>query len=95
MSTKTPTVPTVKGVAEADYQAWRHHPVTIVFNTFLIDYSEALKREAWAILQGEARLDPEVLRTIAARARAATEMSDLPFSSMFDFYQQPEDDNAA
>lgn len=93
MSIKMQPVPTVKGVTEADYQMWRHHPVTIAFNTFLIDYSEALKREAWETLQAnpEVPLKPEYLRVIAARALAAIEMSDLPFSAMVHFYQKPEE----
>lgn len=88
--------PSIKGVVEADYQGWRHHPVSKVVLQYLKDYHLAMKEEAWHYLLGarSGKLDPEHLGEISGRAKAAWELADLPFEALVAFYQKEENDAA-
>ncbi len=83
----------VKGIAEADYQGWKHHPVSKVLLQYLRDYHLALKEEAWqCLLRGPAPAG--YLEEISGRARAVAELYELPFEAIVAFYQE-EETNAA
>ena len=81
----------LKGITRDDYQNWRHHPVTKVLHQFLKDHHVALKVRAWDLVLGDPKAD---LGELVGRAKALLEIVDLPFESMFSFYQQEETDAA-
>lgn len=79
----------LKGVTKADFQAHRHHPVSILLRRFLADYQESLRREAWDHLMGKRPkgvLDQSYLEEITGRVKACAEMADLPFEALEEFY---------
>lgn len=78
----------LKGVTKADWQAHRHHPVSILQRHFLEDYNKGLEAEAWAHLAGrrEGPVNVEYLLEIVGRHKACLELADLPFESVQQFY---------
>ena len=80
-------------ITEADYKAWRHHPVTKVLYLYLRDYQQALQEKALAhLLQDSDPLDPKYIGEIAGRIKAVAEIPDLPFAAILSFYRKDEDE---
>ena len=82
-------VPEVQGIQQADFQNWKHHPVTRVFHQYLKDYHDMLKDRAWDVVFSDPKAD---LGELVGRAKTLIEMVDLPFEAMFMFYQPEETD---
>jgi len=83
---------TVKGISKADYQSWRHNPVSQVMLRFLADKRAYLERSAidqW--ISGGLSLQAD--QTIRGQIIELFEIENMPFDALVDFYQ--EEDNAA
>lgn len=81
-----PKVVHVNGITEADFNAWKHHPVTKALHVFLEGYAEALKRdhvERWL----DGAVTPEEQTLARGRILAATELRTLGFQDMAEFYR--------
>lgn len=95
-SKETPQALREKGeqITEADYQVWRHHPVTKVLYRYLRDYQAALQDKALAHLLEDSdsshTLDPKYVGEIAGRIKAVREIPELPFEAILNFYQKDE-----
>lgn len=75
----------VRGVTEADYQRWRHNPVSQWFLAYLKDYRADLltaAQEQW--LAGQLVLSTE--HEMKGRALCLAEVADLPFEAVANFY---------
>lgn len=79
--------PNVGGVTEADYQQWRHHPITKMFRAYLDDYhQDIVAGAATAWLSGN--LELPTADELRGRALTVQEIADLPFSAILEFYRQ-------
>lgn len=81
--------PHVFGITEADFQSWKHNPVTKMFRQYLADFAEALERGhnmRWRAGQ----LKDSVEYEAAGRVATLEEMAALEFSHIATFYQEPE-----
>lgn len=77
-----------RGVTLADYQSWRNHPVSRMFQQYLRDFHSSLKEEAWDYLQDRPGvLDSEFLSELAGRAKTCLEIADLPFEAIANYYE--------
>jgi hypothetical protein len=77
----------VRGLTEADYLRWVHHPVTKWFRRYLEEYRAdlvAAASERW--LGGEIKLSEE--NEMKGRALCLTEVATLPFNAIANFYDQ-------
>lgn len=86
MTTETPLV---HGISEADFNSWKHNPVTKVFREYLLHYAAELERGhliRWKSGKTEQGLEDEA----AGRILTLEEMSALEFESMYEFYQETE-----
>lgn len=91
MAANQPQLP----ITKADFQAWKHHPVTKCLHKYLVDYQAALCREGWAALKG-GNLDPKFLTEIATRGKMSEEISELELESIEAFYGvEREEENAS
>ena len=85
---QTPEKPLeVRGLTEADYLRWRHHPVTKWFLEYLRDFRSDLAthaQEQW--LGGEIELATE--KELKGRINTLDEMATLEFSEIAAFYEQ-------
>lgn len=87
--TEKSKAPQVNGITEADFNTWKHHPVTKVLHQFLGDYAEALKSDhlgRW--LAGED--DPAQESLARGRIITATELKALKFQDIAEFYRDGE-----
>lgn len=75
----------VDGIAEQDYQTWRHHPVTKVYIEYLRDYRADLI-EAAANQWLDGNLQIATADELRGRALAIGDMAELPFAAMIAFY---------
>jgi hypothetical protein len=83
----------IDGISEADFQVWKHHPVSKLYLKYLGDYRAALLRELlerWEA--GSLVLDTE--KEIRGRTMTLADLVELKFASIQTFYQRPEEDNA-
>lgn len=74
-------------ISKADYQAWRHHPVTKEFLQYLRDYrsslhNELLERWEAGTLVGDSLIEQE----IRGRSLILKEIGELEFEAMEQFY---------
>ena len=83
---KSPTKPAVvRVITEADYQLWKHHPVTKWFRQYLNDfrgYAIAETNAEW--LNGDLKLD--TAEGNRAQIKMLQEMAELEFGDVADFY---------
>lgn len=85
---------TVKGLGQAEYQAWRNHPATQMFRQYLRDFREALGLAAMQRWEaGSLLLSSE--HEIKAKREILAEMADVPFEAIVNFYQEPEEGDGA
>jgi len=82
---KSPPQPSLFGIKEADFLAWRHHPVTKVFVSYLTDYRAALQRDHIDRWEG-GRLDPDTESEAKGRCNTLQELATLQFGAMLQFY---------
>lgn len=75
----------VDGIAEQDYQTWRHHPVTKVFIEYLRDYRQDLI-EAATVQWLDGQLQIATADELRGRALAIDDIAELPFAAMIAFY---------
>lgn len=81
----------LEGIAEGDFQVWKHHPVSKVFLRYLADYRMALLRdvlERWEA--GALTLDTE--KEIRGRTITLAELTELQFASIQKFYIEEENE---
>lgn len=84
----------VNGLGVEEYQAWRHHPVTKMFLAYLSDFRTSLIEEMlrrWAAEKLQLSHEHE----IRGRVEILDEMATLKFETIVEFYQKPEEANAA
>lgn len=79
------TAQQVDGIAEVDYQTWRHHPVTKVFIEYLRDYRQDLI-EAATVQWLDGQLQIATADELRGRALAIDDIAELPFAAMIAFY---------
>jgi hypothetical protein len=80
-------------ITEADFQSWKHHPVTKVYLRFVLDYADRAKRElADGLCAAEASIDQLAVGKVSGRIVAWQEMAMLDFDHIAAFYAYPEDD---
>lgn len=83
---QTPSPPPILSqMTNPDWAEFRRHPATQVLHQYLRQYQEALKEEAWAVLQAGSQ-DHKYLAELAVRAKMAGEIADLELSSILAFY---------
>jgi hypothetical protein len=81
-------------LTEADFQAWKHHPVSKLVRRFLRDRERQVAEYQIATLRGcEASPDPYKLGQFNGHINALQELSELEFDHIFKFY--PPDDEEA
>lgn len=81
--------PHVFGITEADFQSWKHNPVTKMFVRYLGDYAEALERDHLLRWKTGA-LNEKIEYEAAGRQASLTELAVLEFSHVYAFYEEPE-----
>lgn len=84
---------TLDGLTDADFNVWKHHPVSKVYLRYLTDYRTMLLRnvlERWEA--GALTLETE--KEIRGRTLTLAELVELNFASIEKFYQTDEEDNA-
>ena len=80
----------VLGVTEADFNAWKHHPVTIAFRQYIIDYRRALID--YHLAKWEANVLDEGDDEARGRVIGLQEIAELEFSHIALFYKEPNDE---
>ena len=86
------------GITEADFQIWKHHPVTKLYVRFLKDYERQLKDAQVGQLRTSTDApDLFKLGTWTGAINLVSEMSEPRYQSIVDFYtpeepQQQEDE---
>lgn len=83
MADQQPLPPTVQGLTEAEYQAWRHHPVSKLLLSYLKDKRAAVGdavSQAW-ISTGE---PPD--KTLRGQIIEMEEIENLPFAAFIAMY---------
>lgn len=86
---------TVHGISEADFNSWKHHPVTKVFKDYLLHFAESLEQghlHRWKSGAMEQGKEDECV----GRVLTLNEMVLLEFQDIVEFYdvetQQQEHD---
>lgn len=75
-------------ITEADFGAWKHHPVTKVWLKFLSDYAAMIGREPLGVVCSSlAAPDPFYLGEIKGRFLAVSEMAEPKYESIVKLYQ--------
>ena len=85
-------------ITEADFAAWKHHPVTKIWLKFLEDYATVVGGEVLGAVCGSLTApDPFYLGEIKGRFLVVSEMAEPRYESIVKFYQPQEtiEDNAA
>jgi hypothetical protein len=81
----------LEGIAEADFQSWKHHPVSKVYLQFLTDYRAMLLRDLLGRWEaGELTIETE--KEIRGRTITLAELVELQFPSIQKFYQEEENE---
>ena len=81
------------GLTDADFNVWKHHPVSKVYLKYLADYRTMLLRDLLARWEsGALVLDTE--KEIRGRTMTLAELGELQFASIQKFYQTSEEENA-
>ena len=83
-----------KGLKEADYADWKHHPVTKALLQYLADYRQTLRNvylAEWEV----GKEDP--MRALELRGRIATlgEITQLSLADIETFYSEQEEGNGS
>ena len=76
----------VKGVTQAQFTAWRHHPVTRMFMQYLRDWRDDMKEDAverWTAGALDSKSDHE----LRGWFKALTEISDMRLDPIAKFYE--------
>lgn len=79
--------PVVKGIAEADYQRWRHHPVSKVMLQYFEDYAAALQSDVLMRWKSGNKLIADEQQALG-RVLTLQEIVELPFSAVVAFYEE-------
>ena len=83
----------VLGIKEADFQSWKHHPVTKAYMQWMTDYAKALREERSLRLDGSMESpDPYLLGEFKGRINTLTEAAGGEFHHIATFYQEPDKD---
>lgn len=79
------------GIAEGDFQSWKHHPVSKIYLQYLVDYRAILLRDLLGRWEaGELTLETE--KEIRGRTLTLAELVELQFPSIQKFYQEEENE---
>lgn len=79
------------GISEADFNVWKHHPVSKLYLAYLADYRAMLLRDLLARWESGA-LILETEKEIRGRTLTLAELVDLKFASIETFYQTDNED---
>lgn len=78
-------------ITEADFNSWKHHPVTKVYLRYLSDYEQELMVKLVNILRAsEVAPEPFHLGMFNGRSAVAREMATLEYAHIASFYAPPE-----
>lgn len=81
-------------ITEADFQSWKHHPVTKVYLRYVLDHEQAMMMQLLEILRhSEVAPDDFMLGTYKGRSIAEKEMATLEFEHIASFYAPPEQED--
>ena len=81
----------LNGIQEADFLAWKHHPVTKVFMRFVLDWAEHLRRDQIDILRlAKDPPQPYLLGEFKGRINTLAEIADVSFEAMLIRYEEAE-----
>jgi hypothetical protein len=81
----------INGITEADFQVWKHHPVSKIYLRYLADFRAMLLKELLGQWEnGKLTLDTE--KEIRGRTLTLADLTELQFASIQKFYQTEEDD---
>lgn len=81
-----------RDLTEDSFANWRRHPATKAFMAYLADYAAALERDhlqRWK--QGV--IEPDTEAEARGRVATVTEIIDLRYQSIEDFYSEPNEDS--
>lgn len=79
------------GITEADFQRWKHHPVTKMWLRFLKDYERQLSEQQIGKLRSSSSSpDQFTLGTFTGAINAVNEMADPKFEFILSFYPTDE-----
>ena len=89
----------LNGIRDADFQSWKHHPVTKVFLRYVADYRDALRRDQIEKIENaEEPMPPKAQGEYKGRIRTLEELAGIEFGHLVDFYpleEQEEDPDEA
>ena len=83
----------LNGITEADFQSWKHHPVTKVFMRYLRDYERQLAERQIAVLRTTDTMpDAFKMGHFNGWIAVVSEVVELSYQNIADFYPaEPED----
>lgn len=80
---------TIHGITEADFNSWKHHPVTKAFRQYLLHFAESLEQghlHRWKSGAMEQGKEDEAV----GRVLILNEMAELEFHDIVEFYPETE-----
>lgn len=83
---------TIFGISKEDYQAWRHHEVSKVLLRFLSDKQAYLKDAALQSWIDGSKSFADCNQTVRGQIIELSEMIELPFEALVEFYRKEEDE---
>ena len=82
----------LNGIREQDFQIWKHHPVTKVYQRFLLDYERQMAEKQIAVLRTVTQTpDAFTLGTFNGQINAVAMVTALEFSDLVAFYGTEEE----
>ena len=82
-------------ITEADFNTWKHHPVTKVYLEFLAKYEASLKEHMLeTIRKAHASPDPFQLGMFKGECNAVSNLAELSYGVLADAFMPPEQDEA-
>ena len=83
----------LNGIREADFQSWKHHPVSKVFLRYLADYRDTLRKHQLAVIENSPDpIAPKAEGEYAGRVRTLDELANIEFSHLVQFYPEEEEE---
>lgn len=75
----------IKGITEADYNGWKHHPVTKMFREYLLHFAGSLE-EGHLLRWKSGAMEQGKEDECVGRVLTLNELAELEFASIVDFY---------
>jgi len=75
------------GITEADFQSWKHHPVTKIYHRYLRDFERLLAEKQIGLLRTSQTMpDPYVTGEFKGRIETVSDLADLKYQDIRSFY---------